>query len=95
VLLATALCETFLLRMLKTVEQAENQLRVVVPIEEEVTQRTCCFSCLHYKGIHFILITEITAVNSEDNKKHTETYILRKNMQSFLILRQILKLLLN
>jgi hypothetical protein len=33
--LATALCKTFPLRMLKTVEQAKTQLRVVVPIEGE------------------------------------------------------------
>jgi hypothetical protein len=33
--LATALCKTFLLRCSTTVEQAEIQLRVVVPIEEE------------------------------------------------------------
>jgi hypothetical protein len=33
--LATALYETFLLRCSTAVEQAETQLRVVVPIEEE------------------------------------------------------------
>jgi hypothetical protein len=33
--LATALCTIVLLRMIKIVEQAEYQLRVVVQIEEE------------------------------------------------------------
>jgi hypothetical protein len=38
--LPTALCKTFLLRMLNTVGQAETQLRVVVPIEEEEEEET-------------------------------------------------------
>jgi hypothetical protein len=35
VLLATALCKTFLLKCSVTVEQAETQLRVVVLIEDD------------------------------------------------------------
>jgi hypothetical protein len=56
--LATALCKTFLLGMLKIVEQAQTQLRVVVPTEEEEEEEVSFQQCPIPILIHILFLSE-------------------------------------
>jgi hypothetical protein len=77
--LAPALCKTFLLRILTTVEQAKTQLRVVVPIEE-VEEELCILLHRNKK----VVSNAILLFSTNKMKFHVESHVSLPDYQQYI-----------